>query len=182
MGRPEIPCAGRPRRSGFRSHRSRPPLPADGRPSCRSWSPHPSRHWFGGLGFAADYLDEQNPVAGAKSPGFSCPASIRRSDGGLRRPRSERDEHDNNDDDSNEETCDSKVQKKPECEEDLHVVHDPDNFDRDVRTRDSDRPKLVLAKPALLRLAFKTAMIRNSCRGKRSVVQTREQRAEPLPR
>ena len=62
-------------------------------------------------------------------------------------------------------TFDSNLQKKPECEEDLHVVHVPDNLDRDVRTRDSDRPKLVLAKPALLRLTFKTAMIRNSCRG-----------------
>lgn len=120
---------------------------------------------FVGPGFAAGYLDEQNPVAGAKSTGFSCPASIRRSDGGLRRPRSERDEHDNNDADSNEETRDSKVQKKPERKEDLHVVHVPDNLDRDVRTRDSDRLKLVLAKPALLRLTFKTAMIRNSCRG-----------------
>ena len=88
----------------------------------------------------------------------------------LRCPRSERYEHDNNDDDSNEETRDSKVQKKPECEEDLHIVHVPNNLDRDFRTRDSDRPKLVLAKPALLRLTFKTPMIRNSCRGKRSVV------------
>jgi hypothetical protein len=120
-------------------------------------------------GPSADYLDEQNPVAGAKSPGFSClPRFVQR--GGLQRLWSERDEHDNNDGDSNEETCDSEVQKKPECEEDLHVVHVPDNIDRKVRTRDSDRPKLVLAKPALLRLTFKTAMIRNSCRGKRSVV------------
>jgi hypothetical protein len=131
-------------------------------------------------GLAADDLDEQIAIADAKSQASACPASVHRSSGRLRRRRSERGEHDNNDDDSNEETCNSKVQKKPECEEDLHVIHVPDNLDRGVRTR--DRPKLVLAKPALLRLAFKTAMIRNSCRGKRSVVQTREQRVEPLPR
>jgi hypothetical protein len=133
-----------------------------------------------GSGPCRDYLDEQIGIADAKSQVSASPASVHRSSGHLRRRRSERGEHDNNDDHSNEETCDSKVQKKPECEEDLHVIHVPDNLDRGVRTR--DRPKLVLAKPALLRLAFKTAMIRNSCRGKRSVVQTREQRAEPLPR
>jgi hypothetical protein len=72
--------------------------------------------------------------------------------------------------DPDEEAPDSKPQKEPQCAENIQVVHGPHASDCQVRTTAFDRPKLVVAKPTLLRLTFKTAMIHNSCRGKRSLV------------
>jgi hypothetical protein len=64
--------------------------------------------------------------------------------------------------DPDEEAPDSKPQKEPQCAENIQVVHGPHVSDCQVRTTAFDRPKLVVAKPTLLRLTFKTAMIRNS--------------------
>jgi hypothetical protein len=72
--------------------------------------------------------------------------------------------------DPDEEAPDSKPQKEPQRAENIQVVHGPHASDCQVRTSAFDRPKLVVAKPTLIILTFKTAMIGNSCRVKRSLV------------